>query len=118
MKATGDQARRRLVHAGGAEAIVFALERFGSMAETNVPVVVETCRALHMLFLIENPAEGEILGRRMKKIKCDRAIKSALVAHRTNQSVQEKGREALKQLSNLKGATGIWGRMRSGSRKR
>lgn len=118
MKATGDQARRRLVHAGGAEAIVLALERFGAIPEVNVAIVVETCRAMHTLFLMENPAEGEILGRRMKKIKCDKAIKAAMVAHRGNQSVQDKGRETLKQLGSLKSGGGLWGRMRSGQKKR
>ncbi|PXF42039.1 Serine/threonine-protein kinase HT1 [Gracilariopsis chorda] len=118
MKATGDQARRRMVHAGGAEAIVFALERFGAIPDNNVPVVVETCRALHMLFLMENTAEGEILGKRMKKVRCDKAIKTAMVTHKTSPQVQEKGREALKQLGHLKGGGGIFGRMRSGAKRR
>lgn len=118
MKATGDQGRRRLVHAGGAEAIIRALERFGNVAEMNVPMVVETCRALHMLFQMENASEGEILGRRVRKIKCDKALKTAMAAHRSNQAVQEKSRDALKQLSHLKGGGGLWGRMRSGQKKR
>lgn len=118
MKATGDQARRRLVHAGGAEALVLALERFGAIPEVNLPVAVETCRALFTLFQMENPGEGEILGRRMKKIKCDKAIKAAMVAHKGNQSVQDKGRETLKQLGTLKSGGGLWGRMRSGQKKR
>lgn len=118
MRATGDQARRRLVHAGGAEAAVSALERFGAIPEAHVDMVIEACRSLHALFLMENLSEGEILGRRMKKMKCDKAIKTALIAHRGNQLVQEKGREAVKQLNNLKGGGGLWGRMRNGPKKR
>lgn len=117
MKATGDHARRRLVHAGGGEAIVFALERFGAIEETNASVTVEACRALAMLFNMESPSEGEILGRRMKKIRCDRAIKNALVAHKSNQAVQDKGRDALKQLNNLKAGGGLWNRMRMSKKK-
>lgn len=118
MKATGDQARRRLVHAGGAEAIVFALERFGAIPDSNVALVVETCRALHMLFMMENTAEGDILGRRMKKIKCDKAIKTAMVTHKGTTTVQERGREAVKALGHLKSGGGLWGRMRNGQKKR
>ncbi|KAI0565913.1 Serine/threonine protein kinase [Gracilaria domingensis] len=118
IKATGDQARRRMVHAGGAEAIVFALERFGAIPDNNVPVVVETCRALHMLFLMENNSEGDILGRRMKKVRCDKAIKTAMITHKASPQVQEKGREALRQLGHLKGGGGLFGRMRSGAKRR
>ncbi|CAN8069184.1 unnamed protein product [Agarophyton chilense] len=118
MKATGDQARRRMVHAGGAEAIVFALERFGAIPDNNVPVVVETCRALHMLFLMENTSEGEILGRRMRKVRCDKAIKTALVTHKASPQVQEKGKDALRQLNQLKSGGGLFGRMRSGVKRR
>lgn len=118
VKATGDQARLTMIHAGGAEAVIAALERFGAVPETNVAMVVEACRALHLLFQMENSSDAEILGRRMRKNKCDKAIKAALVAHRGNQNVHEKGKEALKQLSSLKSAGGIWGRMRSGQKKR
>ena len=118
MKATGDQARRRVVQAGGAEAIALALERFGGIPENHVGAVVETCRALYTLFLMENTAEGELLGRKMKKVKCEKAIKVALVTHKTNQQIQERGREALKQLGTLKTGGFRWGWMRSGSRNR
>lgn len=108
MMATGDQARRRLIHVNGAEAIVVALERFGAVSENNIPVVVETCRTLHMLFMMENSSEGEKVGKRMKKIGCDKIIKKAMNTHRQNQAVQEKGRDALKQLGNIRGMGG-WG---------
>lgn len=117
MNTTGDQARRRLVHAGGAEVLVFALDRFGAIPDSNTQAVIEICTALGTLFGMENAAEGEILGRRMKRIKCDKALKAAQVTHKTDEVIQEKAREAQKLLSALKG-TGLFGRMRSGSRKR
>ncbi|CDF38243.1 Serine/threonine protein kinase [Chondrus crispus] len=112
IEATGDQARRRLVHAGGAESIVLAVERFGTIGEVNISLVVECFKSLYTLFQMENTAEGEVLGRRMRKIKCDKAVKAAMVAHRGNQVIQNRGRETIKQLGTLKGGGGLWGRMR------
>ena len=111
MMAAGDQARRRVVHVNGAEVVVSALERFGAVGENNVGVVVETCRTLSMLFKMESSVEGEKLGKRMKKLGCDRIIKKAIVAHRQNEAVQEKGKEALKALGSIRGLSG-WGLFR------
>lgn len=116
MQATGDQARRRMVHAGGAEAVVFALERFGAIPETNDDVVLEACRALNMLFLMDNTVEGDILGRRMRKMRCDKVMKTAMMTHRQHAGIQEVAKDALRNLQALKGG-GLWSRMRSGSKK-
>jgi serine/threonine protein kinase len=113
MKATGDEARRRIVHASGSEAIVFALERFGATTGVHAAVAVEGCRAIATLCAMESVEEGEILSRRMKKIRTDRALKQTVQAHRGNQAVEEKAREALKNLSSLKSAGGFFSRMRS-----
>lgn len=117
INATGDQARRRMVHAGGAEAIVFALERFGAIPDTHEDVVLEACRALDILFLMDNAAEGESLGRRMRKIRCDKAVKTAMMTHRGEDEIQEAAKDALRHLSALRGGGGLWSRMRNGSKK-
>lgn len=117
MKATGDQARRKMVHAGGAEAIVYALERFGAVPESHEDVVLEACRALDMLFLMDAAGEGENLGRRMKKIRCDKAVKSCMMTHRGDEEIQETGKDTLKHLSALRGGGSLWSRMRNGSKK-
>jgi serine/threonine protein kinase len=112
MKATGDQARRRVVHASGSEAIVFALERFGATTGVHAAVAVEGCRAIGALCAMESVEEGEILSRRMKKIRTDRALKQTMQAHRGNHAVEEKGREALKNLGNLRPGGWFFSRMR------
>lgn len=99
---TNDHARRRIVQASGAEAIVFALERFGTTSGVHADIAIEGCRAIATLCGIRNAEEGEILSKRMKKIRADRAIKQTIQAHRGHQLVQEKGKEALKNLSSLK----------------
>lgn len=113
MRATGDHARRRVVHAGGAEAIVFAMERFGTGGGAQIQVAIEGCRALAMLCAMESSDEGEILSKRMKKLKGVSAIKQTMQAHRGNQAVQEKGRDALKNFGNLKSSGGLFGRLRT-----
>jgi hypothetical protein len=112
VRAAGDAARRRIVQASGAEAIVFALERFGTSAGAHAPVAVEACRAIAVLCEMENLAEGEILSKRLRKIRVERAVKQAIHAHRGNQQVQEKGREALKSLGSLKSSNGWFSKLR------
>lgn len=116
MKASGDNARRRVVQASGGEAIVFALERFGVSAGANVPVAVEGCRAIAALCSMENAEEGEILARRMRKIRTDRALKQTMQAHKGHTGVEEKAREALKNLGSLKSGNGFFSRIRSSKR--
>lgn len=116
IKATGDQARRRLVHVGGAETLVYALERLGAIPDSNADFVIEACRALDMLFRMDNSSEGDILGRRMRKIRCDKAIKTAMMTHRQQNDIQEMAKDALRHLSALRGG-GLWSRMRNGSKK-
>lgn len=117
IRATGDQGRRKVVHAKGAEAVVFALERFGGIAEANEEVVLEACRALSALFAMDNVAEGEMLGRQMRKIRCDKTIRLAMMTHRTDADIQQVARDALRHLSSLRGSGGLWSRMRNGSKK-
>lgn len=113
---TGDQALRRVVHAGGAEAMVFALERFGAIPENNDDVVIEACHALNILFMMDNTVEGDILGRRMRKMRCEKVIKTAMMTHRPHPNVQEVAKEALRSLQALKRG-GLWSRMRNGWKK-
>lgn len=117
LRVTGDQGRRKVVQAKGAEAIVYALERFGGIAEANEEVVLEACRALCELFAMDNVAEGETLGRQMRKMRCDKTIRNAMAMHRTDMDIQQVARDALKHLSSLRGSGGLWSRMRNGSKK-
>lgn len=102
MRLAGDHARRRIVQASGAEAIIFALERFGSTFGEHAELAVEGCRAIAVLCTMQSADEGDILSKRMKKIRADRALKQTIQAHRGNQQVQERGKEALKNLSSIK----------------
>lgn len=111
IQSTGDQARRRMVHAGGAEAVVFALERFGAIPDNNDDVVIDACRALDILFMMDNTSEGDILGRRMRKMRCDKVIKTAMMTHRNHANIQEVAKDALRHLQALRGG-GLWSRMR------
>jgi hypothetical protein len=113
IRSTGDSARRRIVQASGAEAIVFALERFGTSTGVHAPVAVEACRAIAVLCDMESSDEAEILSKRLRKIRVERAVKQTMQAHRGNQHVQEKGKEAIKNLGSLRSGTGWLSRMRS-----
>lgn len=116
--AVGDEARRLMLHASGGERLVLALEKFGGGSDANAAVSIELCKALTALCRVESSVEGDVLGKRMRKLRCDKVIKNTLVAHRDNQNVQERGREALKQLGTLKSSGGFWSRLLSGARRR
>jgi hypothetical protein len=117
VRATGDNGRRRVVQAGGAEAIIFAMERFGSSAGVNTAVAVEGCGAIACLSALESPAEGEILSKRLRKLRADRAVKQVMQAHKGSQAVQEKGKEALKNLYALRSGGGWFSRIRQRNRR-
>lgn len=116
IRITGDEARRKVVAAGGADAMVFALERFGAVPEAGEEVVIEACRALSAVFAMDNMAEGELLWRRMRKIRCDKVIQGTIKTHKQDSDIQQAGRDALNHLSSLRGS-GLWSRMRNGSKK-
>lgn len=117
MNASGDVARRLMLHASGGERLVLALEKFGCGAESNANVSVELCKALTALCQVESSVEGDELGRRLRKLRCDKIIKNTIMSNKDNQMVQERGREALKQLSSLRTAGNFWSRLLSGRRR-
>jgi hypothetical protein len=119
IRATGDNGRRRVVQAGGAEAIIFAMERFGSSSGGNsaVAVAVEGCAAIAVLSAMDSVTEGEILSKRLRKLRADRAVKQVMQAHKGNQVVQEKGKECLKNLHALRSGGGWFSRIRQRNKR-
>lgn len=113
----GDQARQKVVKVDGAEIIMFGLGRFGGVSETNEEAVIEGCYSLKALFHMIDVAEGEALGRRMRKNRCDKVLKGVMSAHQTDSDVLKAAQDALKQLSRLSGNGGLWGWVRNGSRR-
>ncbi len=117
IQASGDEARRLMLHASGGETLVLALEKFGSGADLHAGVSMEVCRALTALCAVESSVEGDVLGKRLRKLRCDKVIKNTIVAQKDNPNVADRGREALKQLSSLRSSGGFWARLR-GHRRR
>lgn len=117
MTATGDDARRLMLHASGGERLVLALEKFGCGPDANAAVSVELCRALTALCQVESSTEGDVLGKRLRKLRCDKIIKNTIVAHKDNQGVQDRGKEALKQLASLRTSGSFWSRLLTSRRR-
>lgn len=115
MTGNGDEARRRLVQAGGAEAILFALDRFGTV-NVHQALAIEGCKALSTLCEMENRSEAEILGRRLKKMRAERTIKQVLQGQRSSASVQKEGKNTIALIGNLK-AKGFFRNLRKRFRR-
>lgn len=111
----GDEARRLMLHASGGERLVLALEKFGCGPDANGAVSVELCKALTALCQVESAMDGDVLGKRLRKLKCDKVIKNTILSHKDNQNVQDRGKEALRQVSSLRSSGNFWSRLLSGN---